>query len=218
MKQMEDGGKIAGYFLSYANNRVSLKTMVNHELKERTREEQLAIRTKIRALLADHDEKKTLSDDAFTVFAAELLDDDRDYCEKIRNPPSHPYFMTYEDLVAEEKKLQDMIGVIVEEKKYRDLQPKIKVYKNVVTFIERNNNLKQTYLDDPFEYDLSPPKVAEYLDQRKSRRLSTCSSSSVVHTEVLTNEPSDPTGMGIVATSATAVRIAEVADEADEDL
>ena len=40
MKQMEDGGKIAGYFLSYANNRVSLKTMVNHELKERTREEQ----------------------------------------------------------------------------------------------------------------------------------------------------------------------------------
>ena len=50
-----------------------------------------------------------------------LHDSDRDYCEKFRLPPSSPDFMTYEALVAEESKLLEMVNIIVEEKKFRDL-------------------------------------------------------------------------------------------------
>jgi hypothetical protein len=208
MKDMEDEGKIAKYFIKYADDRIKLKTMVRHELEERSREEQLTIRTKTRALIDKHSDKKTLSDDAYIVFSAELLDNDREYCDKIRKPPSDPDFMTYEDLVEEEKKLKGMIDVIVEEKKNRKLEPKIKVFKNVVNFIERMNKITVTYREeDDSRYGITPPVPGRRVG-------STRSSSSVVRT-VLTNEPSDPTGMPIVATSATAVRVAEVAtDEA----
>ena len=117
MKDMEDEGKIAKYFVKYADDRSKLKTMVLYELEERSREEQLTIRTKTRALIDKHFDKKTLSDDAYTVFSSELHNNDREYCDKIRKPPSDPDFMTYEDLVEEEKKLKGMIDVIVGGKK-----------------------------------------------------------------------------------------------------
>lgn len=94
---------------------------MNHELHERTREERLAIRSKILADLTEHFEKRTLSDDKFKRFTTGLHDSDRDYCEKFRLPPSSPDFMTYEALVAEESKLLEMVDIIVEEKKFRDL-------------------------------------------------------------------------------------------------
>ena len=206
---MEDEGKIAKYFVKYADDRSKLKTMVLYKLEERSREEQLTIRTKTRALIDKHFDKKTLSDDAYTVFSSELHNNDREYCDKIRKPPSDPDFMTYEDLVEEEKKLKGMIDVIVGGKKNRKLEPKIKVFKNVVNFIERMNKITVTYREeDDGRYGITPPVPGR-------RVVSTRSSSSSVVRTVLTNEPSDPTGMPIVATSATAVRVAEVAtDEA----
>lgn len=181
-----------------------MKLLVNHELSEKSREVRLAIRTKVLADITDHFEKRTLSDDKFALFSAGLLDGDRDYCEKIRYKPSNPEFMTDEDLIEEEKKLKEMIKVIGEEKKFRKLAPKIKVFKNVVSFIERMDNLAVSYREeeDDDDLNLTPPK------RSPKKRCSLLSSSSV--RTVLSPEPSDPTGMTIVASSATAVRIADV--------
>ena len=78
-----------------------------------------------------------------------------------------------------------------------------------MNFIERMNKITVTYREeDDGRYGITPPVPGR-------RVVSTRSSSSSVVRTVLTNEPSDPTGIPIVATSATAVRVAEVAtDEA----
>jgi hypothetical protein len=166
----------------------------------------LAIRTKVLADITDHFEKRTISDDKFALFSAGLLDDDREYCEKIRYKPSNPEFMTDEDLIEEEKKLKEMLKVIGEEKKFRKLAPKIKVFKNVVSFIERMDNLAVSYWEEEDDNDLNLTPPARSHSPKK--RCSLLSSSSV--RTVLSPEPSDPTGMTIVASSATAVRIADV--------
>ena len=57
----------------------------------------------------------------------------------------------------------------------------------------------------------------EDITPRPSKRLRPSVSCSSVLRTVLTPEPSDPTGLTIVATSATAVRVAEATEVGDED-
>lgn len=107
--------------------------------------------------------------------------------------------MTYEDLKFEEKKLGNMLKVIANEKKLRNMAPTIKVFKNINHFI----NTMDIIVDSDKEDEFSPPNRGFLY------------ASSVVRT-LLSPQPSDPTGMPIVASSATAVRIAEVEVEEKE--
>ena len=204
---MEGEGKIAKFFFSYADDRATLKTLVNHELREKTREERLSIKRKILDELAKESEKKILSDDGFKVSTAEFVLSDLQYCERMRLPQSDPESMTVGDLDFEKKKLEKMLAIIEEEKKFRALAPQIKVFKNVVSFINRMDNIPDEFYPTDDE-DITP---------RASKRPRPSASCSSVLRTVLTPEPSDPMGSSIVATSATAVRVAEVTEEQQID-
>lgn len=110
---MEGEGKIAKFFFSYADDRETLKTLVNHELREKTREERLSIKRKILDELAKESEKKILSDDGFKVSTAEFVLSDLQYCERMQSDPES---MTVGDLDFEKKKLEKMLAIIEEEK------------------------------------------------------------------------------------------------------
>lgn len=219
---MEPDGKIYRYFDKYSDDRYKLKLMVNEWLSEKAREERIAMKSAISSELSKYSEKKLLANDKFTKLTAGFTASDQEYCDKMRVDSSHYDFMTDEDLLFEEKKLQKMLAVIKQEKESRALAPKIKVFKNVVSFINRLDNIAESDNEDctPPDHDNNPPR------NRSPRRVSTSSSSSsssssysssVVRT-ILAREPSEPSGMSIVATPATAVRMADVEEQQEEDI
>ena len=129
---MDTGGKIDKLFNKYVDDRFTLKQLVNHELSEKTREERLSIRSVLRNELSKFSEEKTLSEDAFKKVTSGFLSHDLEYCEKMQYESDHIDFMTDEDLSFEEKKLRKMIKLIIDEKKFRAIAPKIKIFKNLV--------------------------------------------------------------------------------------
>ena len=131
---MDAGGKIDKLFNKYVDDRFTLKQLVNHELSEKTREERISIRSVLLNELSKFSEQKTLSEDAFKKVTADFLSHDLQYCEKMQYQPDHFDFMTEEDLSFEEKKLRKMIKLIIDEKKFRAIAPKIKIFRNVVRY------------------------------------------------------------------------------------
>ena len=204
---MESNGKIAKLFTKYVDDRETLKTLVNHKLSQKTREERLSIKRRILDELAKDSQNKILSDDAFQLSTADFVVSDLQYCERMRFPQSNPEFMTVGDLDHEREKLLKMVAVIDEEKSFRAMAPQIKVFKNVVSFINRMDNIPDEFYQVDDE-DITP---------RASKRPRPSASCSSVLRTVLTPESSDPTGITVVATSATAVRVAEVAEEQQID-
>lgn len=164
----------------------SLEKSLDHHLNQLSKEERFAFRREMESLVQTQELVSSAAEDEFELLMAELHADDEAYMRLFQKSPRDPEYKTVGDLDAEILKLGNMQKALMAIKSEREMEPQIEVWETIISRIESIEKIK------------------------RRRRFSSSSSSSGGRNFVLSPLPTDRAGMPITASSAIAVKVANV--------
>jgi hypothetical protein len=158
---------------------------LDHHLNQLSKEERFVFRKEMESLVQTQEHVSSAAEDDFEVLMAELHTEDEAYMRLFKKFPDEPEYKTIGDLDAEIKKLGNMQNALIDIKREREMDPQLEVWETIIARIES-------------------------IEKIKRRRRHTSSSSGGRNEFYLSPLPTDRAGMAITATSATAVKVADV--------